>query len=195
MDGHLIKISCIGDSITYGLNIENPDEDSYPNQLQMMLADQYLGNPDLGRSGAAVWRSSPLPYNTTIQFKNAKDGAADIQIVCLGSNDTVNQINDSFKEQFIKDYLTLLTELKKGSPTARTFVCMIPPIFGAENATFAEKVPEINNLVIEVSNRFGASVIDLNTPFVSREDLFSDGIHPNEAGAGLIAEIVYNAIK
>lgn len=196
MDEYIVRIACIGDSITYGLNIEDPDEDSYPNQLQMLLTDQYLVNPNLGRSGAAIWRSSPLPYNSTIQFKDAKDWVADIQVVCLGSNDTVNQINDSFKEQFIEDYLTLLSDLKKNSPTAKTFVCEIPPIFGADNVVFAERVPEINNLITEVANRFGATVIDLNTPFDSREDLFfSDGLHPNEAGAGLIAETVYNAIK
>lgn len=196
MDEHLIKISCIGDSITYGLNIENPDEDSYPNQLQMLLSDQYLVNPYLGRSGAAVWRSSPLPYNSTIQFKNAKDWVADIQVVCLGSNDTVNQINDSFKRQFIDDYLALLSDLKKNSPAVKTFVCKIPPIFGADNANFAEAVPEINKLITEVANYSGASVIDLNTPFASREDLFfSDGLHPNEAGAGVIAETVHDAIK
>lgn len=195
MDEYMVRIACIGDSITNGLNIEDPDEDSYPNQLQMLLTDQYLVNPNLGRSGAAIWRSSPLPYNTTIQFKDAKDWVADIQVVCLGSNDTVNQITDKFKEEFFEDYIMLLTELRKNSPKAKTFVCKIPPIFGADNATFAEAVPEINKLIIEVANHFSASMIDLNTPFDSREDLFfSDGLHPNEAGAKLIAEKVFNTI-
>ena len=188
------RVSCVGDSITIGHLIKDK-YDIYPMQLNILLGGQYEVNLDLGWNGAAVWHHSPLPYTATIRYDKALNWTTDVLIVCLGSNDTVNQINDLFKRQFIDDYLALLTELKKNSPTAKAFVCKIPPIFGTENATYAERVPEINKLITEVANRFGASVIDLNTPFVSREDLFfSDGLHPNEAGAGLIAETVCKAI-
>ena len=195
MEEEIIRVSCVGDSITVGQGIEDMD-DIYPVQLNRLLRSKYTVNPYLSKSGAAVWHHSPLPYTTTTQFLKAKNWTADVLVVCLGSNDSVNQINGSFKEEFIEDYITLLTELKKNSPNAMTFICKIPPIFGSDNAIFAEAVPEINKLITDVANRFGASVVDLNTPFVSREDLFfSDGLHPNEAGAGQIAEIVYNAIK
>ena len=194
MQEQIIRVSCVGDSITVGQGIEDLS-DIYPVQLNCLLGSKYAVNPYLGKSGAAVWHQSPSPYITTSQFLKAKNCAADVVVVCLGSNDTVNPINDSFRGQFIEDYLTLLSDLKKNSPTAKTFVCKIPPIFGADNAIFAEKVPIINNLIVEVANSFGASGIDLNTPFASREDLFfSDGLHPNEAGAGLIAEMVFNAV-
>ena len=119
---------------------------------------------------------------------------ADILVVCLGSNDTVNQITDTFRREFIEDYCKLLAELIEKSSEAKTYICRVPPIFGKENAPFAKVVPEINKLIEEVASSSCASLIDLNTPFASREDLFSDGIHPNEAGARLIAETIYNAL-
>lgn len=195
MEEQIIRVSCVGDSITVGQGIEDL-EDIYPVQLNCLLGSKYTVNPYFGKSGAAVWHLNPLPYTTTGHFIEAKNWTADVLVVCLGSNDSVNQINDRFKEEFIEDYITLLTELKKNSPKAKTFICKISPIFGSDNAIFAEAVPEINKLITDVANRFGASVIDLNTPFDSREDLFfSDGLHPNEAGAGVIAEAVFNAIK
>lgn len=194
--GRKIRIAFVGDLITVGVGVDDPFEDSYPIQLNCLLGSSgYEVNSALGISGAAIWRHSPLPYVTTTQYCKAVCWPADVLVVCLGSNDTVNPMTDTFKEQFIEDYCRLLSELQKNSPTVKTFICKIPPIFGEENAIFAEVVPEINDLIDEVANSCGAVLIDLNTPFTSREDLFTDGIHPNEMGARLIAETVYNAIS
>ena len=196
MENRKIKIACVGDSITAGVGVDDPFEDSYPIQLNCLLGSSGFDvNTELGMSGAAIWRCSPLPYVTTTQYIKAISWAADVVVVCLGSNDTVNQVTDTFKEQFIEDYCRLLSDLEKNSPTVKTFICKIPPIFGEENAIFAEVVPEINNLIEVVAKSCDAALIDLYTPFASREELFSDGLHPNEQGARLIAETVYNAIS
>ena len=190
-----MRVSCVGDSITAGLGIEDLD-DIYPKQLEYLLGGNYIVNPYFGKSGAAVWHQSPSPYTTSLQYNKAKNWKTDVLVVCLGSNDTVNQINDTFKEQFVEDYHMLIAGLKKNSLKAKTYICKIPPIFGEDNVTFAERVPIINVLIEDVAKRAGASLIDLNALLISREDcFFSDGLHPNELGAGLIAETVYNAIK
>ena len=194
MEERLIKISCVGDSITVGYGIDDWD-DIYPKKLNYLLGSRYDVNPYLGSSGAAVWRQSSLPYVSTPQYNKAKSLCADIIVVCLGSNDTVNQITDTFRQEFKEDYGKLLAGLKENSPDAKTYICRIPPIFGKGDAPFAKAVPEINKLIEEVSSSFCISLIDLNTPFASREDLFSDGLHPNEEGARLIAEIVYNTLN
>ena len=36
-----IRVSCIGNSITYGTGLQNPEKDSYPSQLQNLLGPQY----------------------------------------------------------------------------------------------------------------------------------------------------------
>ena len=37
-------------------------------------------------------------------------------------------------------------------------------------------------------------IIDANTQFQGKENLFSDGVHPNNNGAKIFAEIVYDRI-
>ena len=196
MEKRKIIIACVGDSITAGVGIADPYEDSYPIQLNCLLGSNVFDViSELGRSGAAVWRQSPLPYISTPQYNKAKSLCSDYLIICLGSNDTVNQITDTFRQEFKEDFDKLLAGLKENSPDAKTYICRIPPILGKENAPFAKAVPEINELIEEVADSSYASLIDLNTPFQLREDLFSDGLHPNEKGARLIAETIFNALK
>ena len=194
MNDQVTRIACIGDSITAGFSIDEWD-DIYPVQLQLLLGSRFDVNPYLGRCGAAVWRNNALPYRSTSQFRHAAKWGSDIFVVCLGTNDTVSKVDDRFKAEFKEDYLSLLEKLKRESPAACIYLCLIPPIFGFRNAGYSAAVPDINKLIQEVAADCGASVIDLNTPFSSREDLFSDGVHPNEAGAMLIAETVYKAVK
>ena len=140
MEEKIMRVSCVGDSITAGLGIEDLD-DIYPKQLEYLLGGNYIVNPYFGKSGAAVWHQSPSPYTTSLQYNKAKNWKTDVLVVCLGSNDTVNQINDTFKEQFVEDYHMLIAGLKKNSLKAKTYICKIPPIFGEDNVTFAERVP------------------------------------------------------
>lgn len=194
MNEEIIRIACVGDSITAGFGLEDWD-DSYPNQLYCLLGDKYLVNPNLGKSGSAIWCNSLLPYTSTREFFEAVHWPADIFIVCLGSNDTVSHITEQFCKEFKADYEKLLEQLLITSPRAKVFLCTVPPIFRPENAPYAEKVPLINALIKEVAESNSVQLIDLNTPLTSRFDLFPDGIHPNEKGARIIAETVYNAIN
>ena len=40
-----VKVTCVGNSITYGYGLANPKTDSYPSQLQQLLGEEYeVGN-------------------------------------------------------------------------------------------------------------------------------------------------------
>ena len=40
-----IKVACVGNSITYGIGVANPEVNAYPVKLQGMLGDKYeVGN-------------------------------------------------------------------------------------------------------------------------------------------------------
>ena len=48
---HVIKVACVGNSITYGIGVKDREHDSYPSQLQRMLGDSYqVGNFEIGRA-------------------------------------------------------------------------------------------------------------------------------------------------
>ena len=194
MGSALVRVSCIGDSITAGFGLEDWDE-SYPNQLYYILGDRYVVNPNLGKSGAAVWRHSLLPYNSTKEYREAIEWCTDALVICLGANDTVYQINDSFCQEFKDDYIALIRNLKSKMIDSKVFVCKVLPMFGKENARFAASVPIINELIVSVAQACGATLVDLNTPFASKAGLFSDGLHPNEEGARIIAETVSTVLK
>ena len=194
MESTLIRVSCIGDSITAGFGLEDW-EDSYPNQLYYILGDRYVVNPNLGKSGAAVWHHSLLPYCRTKEYREAIGWVADALVICLGANDTVYKLNDSFCQEFKDDYNHLIGNLKSKMPDAKVFVCKVPPMFGKENARFAAVVPIINELIEDVAQASGAGLIDLYTPLTAKAEAFSDGLHPNEEGARIIAKTVSTTLK
>jgi lysophospholipase L1-like esterase len=74
-------------------------------------------------------------------------------------------------------------------------VCLPPPCFserwGINDKTIRD---EIIPFIREVARDANAEVIDLNTPLAGKPDLFSDTIHPNSAGAKLMAATVYQAL-
>ena len=81
------KVACVGNSITYGLKLENREKDAYPFQLQEMLgADFVVGN--FGKSGATLLRKGHKPYVCQQEYQDALDFAADIVVIHLGINDT-----------------------------------------------------------------------------------------------------------
>ena len=191
MDKKITIIVCAGDSVTYGETLDDVDLFSYPAQLEMMLGNDYVvGN--MGRTGATVMLRGAIPFISTPECATAASWAPDILVVCLGTNDTVLPFDDEAREAFVRDYADLIRNLKEYSPSARTYLCMIPPI--PRYDSLSGNVREVNALIGAVARECGASVIDLHTPFLGKEGLFTDGVHPNERGARLIAGIVFEAL-
>ena len=113
-----IKVSCIGDSITYGLMLENREQEAYPVQLQRMLGKNYLvGN--FGKSGATLLRKGHRPYMEQEEFRKAMDFAGDIVVIHLGINDTDPRDWPLHGEDFVQDYLTLIDIIKNERMTPK----------------------------------------------------------------------------
>ncbi|HEV2831934.1 MAG TPA: GDSL-type esterase/lipase family protein, partial [Hanamia sp.] len=83
----IIKIACIGNSVTYGYGLKNPSTESYPSQLQKMLGEKY-NVKNFGHSGATLLRKGHNPYYKTKEFSEAIKLVPDIAIIHLGLNDT-----------------------------------------------------------------------------------------------------------
>ena len=49
-------------------------------------------------------------------------------------------------------------------------------------------------MIRQVAKESNANIIDLNTALAGRKDLFPDTVHPNPAGAKLMAETVCQAL-
>ncbi|NBP25408.1 MAG: hypothetical protein EBU81_12855, partial [Proteobacteria bacterium] len=81
----VIKVACVGDSITYGAGVEEREKNNYPKQLGELLGNRFEVR-NFGRSGATLSRVGDLPYATTDEFKAALAWQPDMVILKLGTN-------------------------------------------------------------------------------------------------------------
>lgn len=61
----VIKVACVGNSITYGANIPNRNKNSYPAQLQAYLGSDYEVR-NYGISGCTLLSKGDYPYVGTV---------------------------------------------------------------------------------------------------------------------------------
>ena len=66
----VIRVACIGNSITYGAGIANREQNSYPAQLQAYLGPDYEVR-NFGVSATTLLRSGDYPYVRTAAYRQA----------------------------------------------------------------------------------------------------------------------------
>ena len=191
-----IKVSCVGNSITYGMRIENREQDCYPAQLQRMLGDRYeVGN--FGKSGATLLRHGHRPYFEQEEFRQAMAFAGDIVVIHLGINDTDPRNWPHFQDEFVGDYLALVDSLRSVNPKARFIIARMTPI-GSTHSRFISGTKvwhgQIQEAIETVAHAAGAELIDFYEPLYRYPWMFPDAIHPNVEGAGILAKTVYSGI-
>ena len=191
-----IKVACIGNSVTAGYLLSNPQSQAYPAQLQQLLGDKYLvGN--FGHSGATLLKKGHNPYYKTKAFNDALNFRADIAIIHLGLNDTDPRNWPNYKDEFQANYQWLIARLKEGNPKLKIYICKLSPIFSGHprfKSGTRDWYWQIQNKIEQVAkvNRF--ELIDLNKALNNRPELFADYLHPDITGAGIIAKTVYSHI-
>ncbi len=191
-----IKVACIGNSITYGLNVENREVNAYPAQLQHMLGDSYIVE-NFGKSGATLLNQGHRPYTQQDEYSKALTFAPDIVVIHLGINDTDPRNWTNYRDNFVKDYLQLIDSFKKINPDARVIVARMTPITSAhprfESGTrdWHQQIQQDIETVASISK---AQLIDFFEPLYSLSQLLPDAIHPNAEGAKILAKTVYSAI-
>ena len=187
-----IKVSCAGNSITAGYLLGA--NDFYPTQLGKKLGSGYnVGN--FGASGTTYLINNAWSYwASNGRLTNAKNFNPNIVVIELGTNDS--------KSDYTAILGSLLSDIKKmidefaALPTHPTiYLCIPPPAF---NGNFGISNPvmlaTITPAIKQAAADKGVNIIDLYTPLKDHPELFTDGIHPNPAGAGVIAQIVADAI-
>ena len=191
-----IKIACVGDSITYGMCIDDRAHHSYPAVLSRFLGSSY-SIKNFGVSNRCATRQYPFGYFLTGFEWKIKKYRPDIALIMFGSNDSKLLIWN--KDRFREDYIKLINKIKKKN--ARIFILLPIPAYNDDEPPGKYRInneliaADIRDVLIGVAKEHGAKIIDLYTPLIDRRELYADGIHPNEAGAAVIAEVIYNKIR
>ena len=192
----VVKVACIGDSVTYGTGIEDRDNDSYPSQLQRMLGDGYeVGN--FGRPGATLLRKGHRPYMQQPEFSEALDFAGDIAVIHLGLNDTDPRNWPNYRDDFVGDYMALIDSVRKANPHVRVIIAGLSPITPKHHRFISgtrQWHADIRKAIEDVARAAGTELIDFHPELHRRPDLLPDSIHPTAEGAGILASTVYSAI-
>jgi sialate O-acetylesterase len=192
----IIKVACIGNSVTCGYGLKDPSTQSYPVQLQKMLGEKYEVK-NFGHSGATLLRKGHNPYFKTKQFSQAIKLVPDIAIIHLGLNDTDPRDWNNYSNDFRGDYSWLIDTFRKVNPDIKIYICKMTPIFN-DHPRFRSGTRDwywkIQNLIPEIAKVNRTGLIDLHTPFYFHPNLFPDALHPNEEGAVILAKTVYAAI-
>lgn len=191
-----IKVACVGNSITYGIGVKDRNKDSYPAQLQTMLGDGYVVG-SFGKPGATLLSKGHRPYIEQKEYKDALAFNADIVVIHLGVNDTDPRDWPDFRDDFIKDYISLIDSFKSINPQVRIIVAGITPIwdrhprFLSGTKVWQDEIREKISIIADICD---VELIDFYSTLHNYPFMFPDAIHPNEEGAYILAKTVHSAI-
>lgn len=191
-----IKVACVGNSITYGVGVNDRLTESYPAVLQQLLGANYaVGN--FGLSGATLLTKGHNPYVKTTQYSDALAMKPDIVVIHLGINDTDPRNYPIYSEEFQSDYTALIQSFRDGNPGVRIIIARLTPIseshfrFKAGTRVWYNKIQSEIERIAKVTQ---VELVDFQELLYSRQNLIPDAVHPNAKGASLLAHRVNSAI-
>jgi acyl-CoA thioesterase I len=191
----VIKVACVGDSITRGTFVWRRKKMSYPAQLQAMLGEGYRVC-GFGVNGRAVQRSADRPYWDSQAFARSVAFEPDVVLMMLGTNDSRG---DNWKGvgPFSSDYRELAVRYQALPSSPRVWLLTPPALFRLRRSSKVRygmkesAVREICDAIKSFGLELGCGVIDINEATARHPEAFRfDGVHPGGAGATLIARAV-----
>lgn len=186
-----IKVACVGDSITFGSGIADRATWSYPSQLEVLLGKDYEVK-NFGLSGRTMLRKGDYPIWKEQVYQDSLAYQPDIVIIKLGTNDSKPK-NWKWSAQFAQDTKDLVASYRALPSKPRVILCQPVPVvkdrWGIREAILRK---EIAPRIQQVASENYIELIDLYQPLVGVKDIMPDGVHPNAAGAKLIAQTIYN---
>ncbi|MGD0090460.1 MAG: GDSL-type esterase/lipase family protein [Planctomycetota bacterium] len=189
-----LRVACIGDSITFGAGVENREVNNYPAVLGKLLGEKYETR-NFGVSGTTLLKKGDNPYWKQGAFKAATDYQPNIVVIKLGTNDTKPQ-NWKHKDEFVADLEAMLDHFAALPSKPKIFLCLPAPAYATQWGINEKGITEgVIPAVQQAAKAKNLPVIDLHTALSNHPEMFPDKIHPNVAGAALLAKTVAEAIQ
>ncbi|HVY73179.1 MAG TPA: GDSL-type esterase/lipase family protein [Puia sp.] len=190
-----IRIICIGDSITWGYNIPEREYNSYPGQLQTLLGDGYKV-ANYGVNGATLMHNGRIPYIKTGACQQALASKPDIVFIMLGTNDTKAR-DSTLLQGFGADYTELVQSFRRLNTHPRVILLAPVTCFLQETGSLTDSVIQQKIIpgIQQVAYQQKLELINLHSITIDRPELYSDHLHLNAAGAKLVANRLFEAIR
>src|SRR4051812_41196534 len=199
-------VACVGDSITFGY-LASSSSKSYPSDLQTMFGNG-VKVMNFGRNSATLLSVGDLPYINQTEYTaattfvaNAGANAAVVDvIIMLGTNDSKSynwapSAGTTRAQQFMTD-LAAMVDHFTGLATRPVVYLAVPPAIFTNSFGISESVTnnEIAPIIRQVAMQKGTPIIDVHAVTASRADLFSDGVHPTDAGYLFLAQVMHDGL-
>ena len=191
----VMKVACVGDSITEGDGLADRANEAYPAILSNLLGNNYCVL-NFGQSGATLLKNGDWPYWKKIAYKNVLAYEPDIVIIQLGTNDSKQQNIPSYPGEFVNDLREMVDSFLLLPSKPQIYLCKpVPSVNNRyhinDSVLQAVVLPAIEQVSIEKK----CKIIDLHKAFADKMNLFPDGVHPDKKGAIEIAEFIANTIR
>jgi lysophospholipase L1-like esterase len=165
-------VACLGDSITEGYLLASAD--SYPSQLAAMTGKT------VHNRGVGGTRSS---YGVSIVGSVLARYKPGYMPILYGINDLIHGVS---KNEIIGNLRTMIQAAKANSTVP--IIATLTPCY-ASHAWIEGDDMALNGLIRTLADEEGVDCADLEAEFGSDESLIlPDGLHPNAAGAAVIAQ-------
>lgn len=199
------RIACIGNSITAGARLTNPEADSYPAVVSALLKEKGYDHYDInnwGIGGATMLRFGKP--NLWRILDSLKDFPPDIAVIKAGTNETVGppRLNWEHIGEFETDYADYIDAIRKINPDCRIIICSpLDMVIQTDGLTPERKTDlsgrrpriwELRKRIKKIARKEHLFFLDLTKPFKGKTNLMtiSDGVHPNKEGYHYLATLL-----
>ena len=187
-----IRVACVGDSITYGAGIREP-ESTYPMRLAELLGNKYEVQ-NFGENGATLSCEADKPYVKQQAYKKSLEYKPNIVVISLGTNDSKPH-NISSEKNILNDAKNLVLSYRQIDTKPKIYLCRPIPVetdrWGISEKGISENIwPKIE----KAAKDLGIQTINLHSALDGESGEYSDGVHPNPYGAYKIAAEIYKNI-
>lgn len=192
-----IRVSCVGDSITYGLGSSWPSDTSYPSVLQKSFGDAWAF-ANFGVIYASMQKNADYPYWSRPEFDLSMASEPDAVVVMLGTNDAwPANWSEAAPYRFASSYLDLIARFRSLPTHPAVFICTPCPAYDAGLPWSLDwKVANFYVPVVrQISLQTGAPLIDIFSLMRRKSALFPDGHHPDNEGYAMIAAEIGRSLE
>ncbi|MCL5877127.1 MAG: GDSL-type esterase/lipase family protein [Candidatus Bathyarchaeota archaeon] len=179
------RVALVGDSIT--------ELSGYPDHAAKLLGPTFEVR-NFGVSGSNVLVDAYYPYLSTRALSDALAFQPDIVVVMLGTNDANYEI-EQYMGNFEGDYIRLIQKFQALPTKPRIWLAKPPHIYGEMHGLSNQILEQqIIPSIEHIADNSGFPLIDVYSALNSAR-FFFDGVHSNDCGARVIAQVVCRALS
>jgi lysophospholipase L1-like esterase len=189
---HPIRITCVGAS-----DVSSPTPygtPNWPDYIALLLGYEYTIT-NCGASGTTMIQGGNAPYWNTAQYTNGLNSSPDIVIIMLGSNDS-KPYNWVYQTNYTPDDEQLINEYRNLPSHPRIYLNTLLTVYGPGNYDITDPIVtgQLCPIIKQIAFDENLPVIDVNAATKNMPQNFPDNVHPDIAGAKVVAQTIFNGL-